>query len=109
MLYISPKNEYPRHYGDIQIENPNWNFGDELPSGWKEVEQQPRPDTLVNEIAYEDFPKEVNGKFLQNWIVRPMTAAELERRNAPKTAKEKLLGLGLSEIEIEAIARGLIY
>lgn len=107
-MYINPNNEYPRFYGDIQLENPNWNLGDELPDGWTEVQQTPAPETGEYEIAYEEFPVEQDGVFIQNWTVRPMTAEEKERRDAPKTARQKLKNLGLTEVEIDALLRGLI-
>lgn len=36
-----------------------------------------------------------------------MAAEEIERRDAPKRAKEKLIALGLTESEVEALVRGL--
>jgi hypothetical protein len=44
----------------------------------------------------------------QQWLVRDMTAEEIERRDAPLTAKAKLLALGLTEAEVEALVRGLV-
>jgi len=108
MQYISPKNEYPRYYGDIQIEHPGWGLGDELPEGWVLVENATRPDFTEDEIAYEDFPIEVDGVMQQNWKVRPLTAEEIAFRDAPKTAKAKLIALGLTEVEIQALSRGLV-
>jgi len=107
MLFISPNNEYPRHYGDIQLDYPNWKLGSDLPEGWVEVATAEKPAVNSDEIAYEDFPTEIDGVMTQNWAVRKMTAEEIERREAPKKAKEKLIELGFSEAEIRAIARGL--
>lgn len=108
MIYISPENEYPRHYGDIQLANPSWNYGDELPAGWTLVAEAQRPELGENQIAYEDFPIEVDGVITQNWKVRDMTAEEIERRDAPANAKAKLIALGLTEVEVEALVRGLV-
>lgn len=108
MIYISPNNEYPRHYGDIQLENPSWNLGDDLPEGWRAVSETEMPGLAENEIAEEGFPIEANGVMTQNWIIRSLTEKEIEQRNAPKTAKQKLISLGLTEFEVEALTRGLI-
>lgn len=108
MYYISPNNEYPRHMGDIQIEHPSWNLGDPLPSGWIQVEDAPIPTATASELVYEDFPVEKNGAFVRNWKIRPLTAEEIAVRNAPNTAKQKLLDLGLTEAEIRAITKGLV-
>lgn len=105
MIYISPDNEYPRHYGDIMLADPTWKKGDPLPEGWVEVAEASLPTAGENEKVVEGFPKEVKGVMTQNWEVRPMTAEEIERRDAPETAKAKLLALGLTEVEIAALGR----
>ena len=107
MIYISPNNEYPRHIGDIQLEHPQFKEGDALPDGWVKVEETDRPTVGTDQIAYEDFPVEVDGVMTQNWVVRDMTQEEIDRRDAPKRAKEKLIELGLTEAEVEALVRGL--
>jgi hypothetical protein len=108
MNFISPDNEYPRHYGDIMLAVPGWEFGDELPEGWHAVEQTQRPTPGSDEIVFEDKPKLVSGKYVQQWGVRAMTAEEIERRDAPITARQKLVNAGLTQIEIEAIANGMV-
>lgn len=108
MIYISPENEYPRHIGDLQIANPNFKEGDPLPEGWVQVAEAPRPTAGKDEIVYEGFPIEVDGTMTQNWQTRPMTAEEIERRDAPANAKSKLIALGLTEAEVEALVRGLV-
>lgn len=108
MILISPNNEYPRYIGDLQIENPNWSVGDELPAGWVEVVETDLPVAGENQVVYQDFPTEVDGVMMQNWQIRDMTAEEIERRDAPKTAKAKLISLGLTEVEVEALVRGLV-
>jgi len=107
MIYINPQGEYPRHIGDIQLEHPNFQEGDALPEGWVKVEEAERPTPGENQIAYEGQPEEVDGVMTQNWIVRDMTQKEIDRRDAPKRAKEKLIALGLTEAEVEALVRGL--
>ena len=108
MLYINPQGEYPRHYGDIMLDAPGWQLGDDLPEGWVLVAEAPLPTPGVDEIVVEDFPKEVKGVMTQNWKVRAMTAEEIERRNAPANAKARLVELGFTEAEIEALVRGLV-
>ena len=108
MIYINPKGEYPRHIGDIQLEHPDFKEGDTLPEGWVKVQQAERPAVGTDELVYEGFPNEVNGEFVQNWQVRDMTAEEIERRDAPQTAKQKLIDLGLTEFEVQALLRGLV-
>ena len=108
MLYISPENEYPRHIGDIKIQNPSWKEGEPLPTGWVEVKELSIPEISENEIWYEEFPVEVGGVMTQNFKVRAMTAEEIERRDAPKTARQKLKDLGLTEVEIDALLKGLV-
>ena len=108
MAYISPKNEYPRHIGDIKIENPDWKPGDSLPKGWVEVQEVSPPALETNKIVYEDFPIEDNGVMKQNWQIRDMTSEEIERVNAPITAKKKLEELGFTPQEIEAIKADLV-
>lgn len=108
MLFISSNNEYPRFIGDLQLEYPDWKIGDAVPSNWQLVAPQERPQIEGDKIIYEDFPIEVEGVMTQNWQIRDMTAEEIERRDAPETAKAKLMALGLSELEIQALVRGLI-
>jgi len=107
MIYINPQGEYPRHIGDIQLEHPSFKEGDALPEGWVKVAEADRPTPGTDQIAYEDFPVEVDGVMTQNWVVRDMTDEEIDRRYAPKKAKEKLIALGLTEAEVEALVRGL--
>ena len=108
MIYISPRNEYPRHYGDIQIEFPSWKLGDTLPTGWTKVEESERPTAGTNQVTVEGKPEEVNGVMTQSWTVRDLTQVELDRRNAPANAKAKLIELGLTEAEVSALVQGLV-
>ena len=107
MIYINPQGEYPRHIGDIQLEHPKFKEGDALPEGWVKVAEAQRPTVGTDQIAYEGEPEEVDGVMTQNWVVRDMTQEEIDRREAPKRAKEKLIALGLTEPEVEALVRGL--
>jgi hypothetical protein len=108
MLYINSDNEYPRHIGDIQLISPNFAEGNTLPVGWKKVEETTRPIPGKDKLSVEAFPVEVDGVMKQSWVVRKMTADELARRDAPANARAKLIELGLTEIEVNALVAGLV-
>lgn len=103
MLLINPSNEYPRFIGDLQIEYPDYNWGDPLPEGWIMVEETLPPTVGEDEVWEETFPVKTKDSYKQAFRVRAMTSEEIERRDAPKTAKAKLAALGLTQIEIEAL------
>lgn len=107
-IYISPANEYPRFQGDIKLDVPSWNPGDDLPEGWSKVEEAEVPTPTADQVVEEEFPIQKDGIWYRSYKVRAMTAAEKARRDAPKTAKAKLLALGLTEVEVEAIVLGLV-
>jgi len=108
MLYINADNEYPRHIGDIQLAKPSFKDGDALPTGWTKVEESERPTAGTDEVTVEGFPEDVDGVITQSWIVRDLTQAELDRRDAPANAKAKLIELGLTEAEVSALVQGLV-
>jgi len=108
MLYINPENEYPRHIGDVQLAKPSFKEGDALPTGWTKVEESERPTAGTDQVTVEDTPVEVKGVMTQQWLIRDLTEAELERRDAPANAKAKLIDLGLTEAEVDALVRGLV-
>lgn len=108
MLYINAENKYPRHIGDIQLEFPGFKEGDAMPIGWTQVIESLRPETGADELAYEGAPKEIKGLMTQTWIVRDLTQAELDRRNAPADAKARLTELGFTDAEIQALLSGLV-
>lgn len=108
MLYIDPQGNYPRYYGDIMLENPEWALGAELPDGWRLVADAEAPAYGEDETIQDGFPEFVDGVLTRTFVIRPLTEEEIESRNAPRTAREKLEALGFSDAEIAAIARGLI-
>lgn len=108
MLYISPQNEYPRHVGDIKVANPEWEPEFGLPTGWIHVQQSEPPTLVDGKVLQELFPQEIDGVWTQVWTTRDMTAEELAVRDAPVTARQRLVDLGFSEQEIQAISRGLV-
>jgi hypothetical protein len=109
MPYISPDNEYPRYPGDIQIEHPDWEIGDPTPEGWIFVNEVTPPTTTSEQILYEGSPVEEDGSWYQNWLTRDLTPEELEHKNAPITAKEKLKVLGFSDAEVAAIMQSRLF
>jgi hypothetical protein len=108
MLYIDPQGNYPRYYGDIISANPDWVLGADLPDGWQFVADSEPPVYGDDEIIQDGFPEFVDGILTRTFVVRSLTEEELEARNAPRTAREKLELLGFSSAEITAIARGII-
>lgn len=58
MLFINPQNEYPRFYGDLQIEHPDWEPGAPIPEGWQLVAYTEPPQVGENETLEElSLPK----------------------------------------------------
>ena len=108
MIYISPENKYPLHYGDIMLANKDWKLGDELPTGWVKVAMTEPPEVTAVQIAEEEFPVDIDGLMTRSWVVRDLTQDELDIRNAPANAKAKLIELGLTELEVDALVRGLV-
>lgn len=106
MLLINANNEYPRHIGDLQLDYPDWQKGDALPDGWREVVEVPVPSYDVETQTFEELqPKLVSGVLTQQFKVRSMTAEELRYRklvqikfkvqnDEPLTADEAALLVG---------------
>jgi hypothetical protein len=107
MIYINAEGEYPRHIGDVQLVIPGWKTGDPLPDGWQAVVETDPPYASEYEVLYESPPQEVDGVITQVWTVRDLTDEELAIKLAPLTAKEKLVDLGLTDIEVQALTSGL--
>ena len=108
MLYINSDNEYPRHIGDIHLISPNFVEGNTLPVGWQAVTETTRPIPGKDKLSLESFPVEVGGVMKQKWLTRNMTADELARRDAPANARAKLIELGLTDLEVNALVSGLV-
>ena len=106
-MYINPQNEYPRYVGDIMLENPSWEEGQALPTGWVEVSATERPAFSSTQKVVEVFPTEVDGNWVQTWEVVNLNEEELEQKNAPTTVKEKLTNLGFNESEIRLLLKAV--
>tara|TARA_R110000823_G_scaffold275718_1_gene394411 strand:- start:633 stop:962 length:330 start_codon:yes stop_codon:yes gene_type:complete len=108
MLYINAAGEYPRHIGDVQLVKKTFKEGDALPKGWQAVVETERPVAGANQVAYDSGAVDVDGVLTQGWTVRDLTAEELARKDAPANAKAKLVELGFTEPEIQALISGLV-
>lgn len=106
-ILIDPNGNYPRHYGDVIAENDGWAFGDPLPEGWAVVNETAMPELEGYEVVYTGQPELVDGEYFQTWLKRPMTQQEIDIIEAPTKARQKLIDLGFTELEIKAIAQGL--
>lgn len=107
MQYIGPDGTFPLHYGDIMIAHPGWEKGDPLPEGWVYVESAPAPEFGESQVIERGQPQEINGVMTETWVVRDMTQEELDVKNAPIIAKQKLVEAGLSDAEIFALVNSL--
>lgn len=109
MIYISPEGTYPLHIGDVWLDAPDFVEGAELPAGWQAVVETEAPEYVEGKVIELGEPTEIDGVLTQTWVYRDMTAEEIERRDAPITAKAKLIALGLTEAEIQALSYGLRF
>lgn len=108
MLLKTPNGDYPRFLGDLWLEHPDYKEGEPLPDGWVQVEYTPRPEVDEDSKAVEIEPVLQDGVLYQAWEIQPLTEYEITLRDAPKNAKQKLMDLGLTEFEIQAIANGMV-
>lgn len=75
-------NDYPRYDGDLELLG--WKLGDPLPEDWVEVIQDPTPVVAEDEIYVIQVPQLVNGVWKATWLIRKMTAEEIELKNTPE-------------------------
>lgn len=105
-FYNTQTKEFPIWYGDVLIEYPDWDKDFNNPPSADLVWVQDADVEIIPDKIIEDAePIQVNGVWTRQFIHRDLTAEELERKNAPATAKAKLLALGLTETEIQALGR----
>lgn len=100
MLLINPEGEYPRYIGDLLLENPSWQEGDELPDGWIEVQESSLPSIGQDEAIEELAPEILDGVYVQKFAVRPLTQAELDAREAKLQAIQNAIANGESPLSI---------
>lgn len=77
MILISPDKRFPLFLGDLQLEHPDYKKGQELPSGWFEIEMPELP--LIGDTETHEYgvPYQSNGKYQCDWVVRQLTEEEL--------------------------------
>lgn len=107
-FYNTETKEFPIYIGDLQVANPEWD-GDVTnpPTNYVWVSDA-TPTYSENKVIEDAEPIQVNGVWTRQYSYRDLTAEELERKNAPATAKAKLEALGLTAVEIEILTRGLL-
>jgi hypothetical protein len=90
-IYLNPETkEYPRHDGDIQLIDPTWEPGDELPKPWVQVTELPFPTINADEAAVESEPQQINGVWTMVWNIRPLTDEEIFKKEFEKQKAFKL-------------------
>jgi hypothetical protein len=77
--------EYPIHFGDIIIKYPNATE-DNIPDDLALVVETPKPDKGEGQGVYESTPIEINGVWIQQWIVRDLTQEEKDSLAAREQA-----------------------
>lgn len=78
MLLIDAFGNYPRYIGDLQLAHPEWQEGEPLPSGWREVEETPAPDRPGRGAGISfGVPQYINGKFVQTWKITKLTPEQI--------------------------------
>jgi len=88
--------EYPRHEGDIRIEHPEISesqTGDTFPCPSTYALVVPTTAPAFDEatqIAQEQAPVQVDGVWTQQWLVRSLTAQELEAKALELAEIEKI-------------------
>lgn len=101
--FIDPDGNYPRHYGDIQIEHPDWKMGDQLPNGWQSVAAGVFPEIPQDHKAIEHSPALVNGVLTRQFEVVPYTADELKQLELMKIRKKVTNGETLTSAEAKLL------
>lgn len=104
-FYNTVTKEYPIWLGDAQIDNPEWDGNIENPPTNLVWVEDVIPEMVPNKMLEELEPRQVDGVWVREFAYRDLTTEEVERRDAPANAKAKLLALGLTEAEIQAISR----
>jgi len=95
IFYMAPDGGYPRFAGDIQEQYPNWEPDQPVPSDWREVEVEERPEledrlTFPEGKTHEDsvplsekvyvlvapiFDADAK-KWVQSWVIETVEYAE---------------------------------
>lgn len=107
-FYNTTTKEYPKYIGDLQIDHPEWDGQiDTAPTPWVWVEDV-TPEYIEDKVIEDAEPQQVNGVWTRQFTHRDLTADEQARIAAPASAKAKLIALGFTENEINALVAGLL-
>jgi hypothetical protein len=79
--FIDPQGNYPRHIGDVQVVDPNYVQGNDLPEGWQEVAPGIIPELKQGETFEELAPKKINGVLTRQFKIVPLEVID-ERAKA---------------------------
>lgn len=107
-LYNTETKEFPIFVGDAQVANPGWDGDIDNPPAPLVWVHDAAPVNAENKVIEDAEPKLINGVWTRQYKYRDYTADELEAINAPVSARAKLVALGFSEAEINALAIGLL-
>jgi hypothetical protein len=78
--YIDANDNYPKHDGDVLAVLPQWEPGNALPDGWREVAAGKVPVFTEDQYLEELPPVEVKGKLTRQFQVVDYTPEHLEAR-----------------------------
>lgn len=87
MIFIDRAGNYPRYLADLQEAYPEWTFKNSIPSGWRLVKEVEPPFVTGSEMLVEEFPEEIDGRFVQKWSVVNMPKKVLSV-DVPETSSE---------------------
>ena len=80
MYLIDPAGNYPRHVGDVQADNPDWDETQPLPDGWIQVQDTDLPEIPDGYTLTEKTPAlDTDGIMRRVFGTRKLTKAELAR------------------------------
>lgn len=101
--YLSPEGVYPQYLADVLNVNSEYEVGDTLPEGWREVMPSIPPARIEGKIREVAQPEEVGGVLYQRWSFRDLTEEEIAEREARAAARQKLIEAGLTEEELRLL------
>jgi hypothetical protein len=108
MIYRSPRGEYPRYPGDVQLVQPDWVEGDALPSGWEAVTETEPPALGKNQYPEDIGPGQAaDGSLVQRWEARDKTAEQIALTKR-LDAEQRLFDLGVPRIEVAKLVSDLL-
>jgi hypothetical protein len=107
-FYNTETKQFPIYLGDAQVAYPDWDGDVENPPAPLVWVADVQVELVLDKVIQDAEPKQVNGVWTRQFTFRDLTDEEIERRDAPATAKAKLKALGLSDAEILALGSGFV-